>query len=489
MDRRKFLQLAATGAAGVMFFRSCTRFEIRKKPNVLFIAIDDLNDWIGCMYGHPNTKTPNIDRLAAKGTLFTNAHCQAPICGPSRASLMSGLLPSSTGIYGQIADEKIRASNAATRVCTFLPEYFQHNGYKTMGIGKLFHQHAPEGVFAISGGRVPGFGPKPEKRLKWAGKGGPDYGHTSTDWGPFPERDEAMPDYQSAQWARARLSEDHDKPFFLAVGFLRPHVPWHVPQKWFDLHPADQLVMPPYLPNDRDDIPDIGQQITAVPMMPTTEWAIKSGEWKYIVQAYLACISFVDYYVGQILQALEASRYADNTIILLWSDHGYHIGEKNRFAKHSLWEEATRAPLIISAPGLNKGQVCHKPVGMIDIYPTLLDLCNLEPNSQNEGHSLVPLLKNSASDWQNMAVTTYGRNNHAIRDEYLRYIRYEDGSEELYDHRIDSEEWYNLADKRAYLREIERLKEYLPGVNEPWAPTSRYDFNKYFSAQRIRESE
>ena len=489
MKRRKFLEYAVTGTAGAMLLPSCKQFTAKKQPNVLFIAVDDLNDWIGCMAGHPNTKTPNIDKLAARGTVFTNAHCQAPLCGPSRASLMSGLYPSTTGIYGQIEDEDIRKSNAATQTCTFLPEYFKQNGYKTMGIGKLFHRHAPKGVFDVSGGRVPGFGPVPEKRMKWEGKSGPDYGGTSTDWGAFPEKDEDMPDYHSAQWAKERLAEDHDKPFFLGVGFLRPHVPWHVPQKWFDMHPADQLQMPPYLPNDYDDIPETGKKVAELPMMPTTEWAIKTGEWKNIVQAYLACISFVDHYVGEVLTALENSKYADNTIIVLWSDHGYHIGEKNRFGKHSLWEEATRTALIISTPDFNKKQVCQKPVGSIDLYPTLLDLCNFKANPQNQGHSLKPLLENSSASWENAAITTYGRNNHSIRDEHFRYIHYEDGSEELYDHRNDHDEWYNLADSKDYAEAKMRLKKHLPKINAPWAPTSIYNYNKYFTEQRIRESE
>ena len=488
MDRRAFIKKTCAAATASMLLPSCSGTK-GGKPNVLFIAIDDLNDWLGCMNGHPNTLTPNIDKLAARGTLFRNAHCQAPICGPSRASLMTGLLPSTTGIYGQINDKKIRESNAATQKCTFLPEYLKQHGYKTMGIGKLFHQHAPEGVFDISGGRVAGFGPKPPERLKWQGESGPDHGGTSTDWGAFPENDEEMPDYQSALWARARLAETHEEPFFLAVGFLRPHVPWHVPQKWFDLHPAEELTMPPYLPTDYDDIPEIGHRIAELPMMPTTEWAKQTDEWKNIVQAYLACISFVDHYVGEVLEALEKSAYADNTIIVLWSDHGYHIGEKNRFGKHSIWEEATRAPMIIAGPNLNSGQICTKPAGMIDIYPTLLELCSLPRNPQNEGHSLKPLLVNPESDWPHTAVSTYGRNNHAIRDEHFRYIRYEDGSEELYDHRNDKDEWHNLANEQAYQAEKERLRRHLPQTNMPWAMTSKYDYNKYFIEQRRRESQ
>jgi arylsulfatase A-like enzyme len=345
-----------------------------KKPNVLFLAIDDMNDWLGCLGGHPDVRTPNIDRLARRGTVFANAHCQAPICGPSRASIMTGLLPSTTGIYGQINDAKIRQASAATETAPFLFEYFRDHGYKTMAIGKLFHQHVPKGTVDESGGRVPGFGPVPPQRFKWDAK------KTSTDWGAFPDSDEQMPDYGTAQWSVERLKRKHEKPFLLAAGFLRPHVPWYVPKKWFDMYPADRLAMPPYLPSDYDDIPEIGIKLTDVPMMPTTEWAKKNGEWKYIVQAYLACVTFVDHYVGEILKALEESGYADNTYVVLWGDHGYHIGEKNRFAKHSLWEEATRAPLLVAGPGLEGGQVCKKPVGMIDMYPTLLDLCGLPAN-------------------------------------------------------------------------------------------------------------
>lgn len=485
MDRRDFVKtlgLTALGSLPVLGF--ARKYSVAAtRPNVLFIAIDDLNDWIGCMGGHPNTLTPNIDALAKQGTLFTNAHCQAPLCGPSRASLMTGLRPSTTGIYGQIKDDFIRQANEATRKNRFLFEYFHQSGYRTMAVGKLFHNHVPEGTVDESGGREKGFGPKPPHRLNWDRKG------TSTDWGPFPDRDEQMPDFRSAQWAIERLHEKHDKPFFLAAGFLRPHVPWHVPQKWFDLHPLDGIQTPPYLPSDYDDLPEIAIRVASVPMMPTTEWAIKNKKWKEVVQAYLACVSFVDHQVGKVLDALRASPYVDNTIIVLWSDHGYHLGEKNRFAKHSLWERATRAPLIISGPHLNKGQSCSKPVGMIDLYPTLLELCGLPANPQNEGHSLLPLLKNPENDWPNAVVTTYGRNNHAVRTEFYRYIHYENGAEELYDHRIDANEWTNLANRPEYRELKERLKKLLPQVNAPWAPVSRYDINDYFREQREREKK
>ena len=475
IDRRQFLRTAPLAAGSLLAQRS-------GKPNVLFLAVDDLNDWIGCLDGHPNTLTPNMDRLAKRGTLFTNAHCQAPICGPSRASLMTGLLPSTTGIYGQINDRNLRKASDATRDAPFLFEYFRDQGYHTMAIGKLFHSHVPEGTVDESGGRARGFGPKPPKRLKW------DATKTSTDWGPFPERDDQMPDYQSAQWSAERLRRDYDRPFFLAAGFLRPHVPWHVPQRWFDLHPPETLTTPPYLASDYDDLPEIAIRLAEVPMMPTTKWAVESKEWKNIVQAYLACVSFVDHQVGEVLKALDESPHAGNTVVVLWSDHGYHLGEKNRFAKHSLWERATRAPLMFAGPGLAKGQVCGKPVGMIDLYPTLADLCGLPANPRNEGHSLRPLLDDPGSPWPYAAITTYGRNNHAVRTEHHRYISYEDGSEELYDHRQDGNEWHNLAGEAEQRATIARLRKHLPAVNAPWSPAAPYDYNPYLTSAFRGES-
>jgi len=467
--------------------------EIEKQPpNVLYIAVDDLNDWLGCMNGHPNTKTPNLDRLASNGVLFTNAHCQAPLCGPSRASIMTGLRPSTTGIYGMIDDNKIKQDNPATEDITFLPNYFQQHGYHTMGIGKLFHQHAPKGVFEESGGRVKGFGPVPSERFVWDGYGTSDrskYGRTSTDWGAFPEADSLMPDYQSAQWAIERLNRDFDKPFFLAVGFLRPHVPWYVPQKWFDMHPLDSIETPPYLEEDMDDLPAIAMEMDDMPMMPTTKWAIESGEWPKMIQAYLACVSFVDFYIGEVLHALENSQYADNTIVVLWSDHGYRMGEKHTFAKHCLWEEATNAPLIFAGPGIQKGKVISSPAEMLSIYPTLVDLCDLATNRQNEGHSLASVLSGETEKAGEFALTTYGWGNHGIRTENFRYIRYNNGSEELYDHRTDPNEWFNLAMGGAEDDKITQLQKYLPSTDVPYAKHSSYNFNPYFIQDKIKHSE
>jgi arylsulfatase A-like enzyme len=458
-------------------------------PNVLFIAVDDLNNLLGILGGYAKAKTPNIDRLAARGVLFSNAHCQAPLCGPSRASLMTGLRPSTTGIYGMIPDDKIRSDNPATKGIVMLPEYFGNNGYHTMGIGKLFHQHAPEGTFDESGGRVKGFGPYPPERFAWDGYGSSDrenYGRTSTDWGAFPETDDQMPDHASVDWAMERLNREYDKPFFLGVGLLRVHVPLYVPQKWFDLYPLESITTPPYRADDLSDVPPVALRINDLPMMPTTEWARASGEWPKIMQAYLACISFVDYEIGRLLDALDGSDYADNTVVVMWSDHGYRMGEKGTFAKHALWEAATNAPLLFSAPGLPKGEIIDQPAEMLSIYPTLLELCGLPAYEKNEGISLVPLMQGENKGGTYTAITTFGRNNHAVRSGRFRYIRYEDGGEELYDHENDPNEFTNQAGNPAYRTDIKRLKNFLPQENANWAPNSSYTFQPYFVEQKAR---
>lgn len=458
-------------------------------PNVLFIAVDDLNDWVGSMHGHPDVKTPNIDRLAARGVQFQNAYCQAPLCGPSRASLMTGLRPSTTGIYGMINDNLIKEDNPVTRDIIFLPEYFKRQGYHTMGIGKLFHQHAPDGVLDESGGRSRGFGPSPKKRFKWQGKASNGYSGTSTDWGAYPDADSLMPDFQSAQWASERLKKDYDKPFFLAVGFLRPHVPWYVPKKWFDQYNVSELDMPPYKSDDLDDVPETALKINDLPMMPSTEWAIKSGEWPNMIHAYLASITFVDDQVGKLLTALDESGHANNTIIILWSDHGYRMGEKGTFAKHALWEEATHAPLMLAGPGVPSGKVIDEPVELLSIYPTLLELSGLPAYDRNEGKSLVALMHGKDNYQEHFALTTYGMNNHSVRTKDMRYIRYEDGGEELYDERRDPNEWKNLAGEKRYRKTIAQLRKYLPDVNVHWTKHSEYNFQPYFTEQKMRSEE
>jgi len=412
--------------------------EKKTPPNILFISIDDLNDWPAFLKGHPDAKTPNMDRLAKRGTSFRDAHCQFPLCGPSRASVFTGMLPTSIGVLDHLKDDEL-AEIARVKGLPLMHTYFADAGYKTMAVGKLYHEHVPTGTVDMSGGRGP-FGPKPKPGFKWVSD------RTSTDWAAWPERDDQTADFRSAEWTVARLGEAHDRPFLLMTGFLRPHVPWFVPQGWFDLHqPAERLMLPPYRADDWSDIPPFAVSVATDDQYPTTAWAQEHDEWHNIVQAYLACVSYVDHYVGEVVDALDRSPYADNTIIMLWSDHGYHLGEKGLFKKVTLWERSTHVPLMVVGPGLPANQVCDQVVSLLDMYPTLVDLAGLPENLRNEGQSLRPLIENPAAAWDHPAITTLFAGNHALTTDEYRYIRYKDGSEELYDRANDPNEWTNLA--------------------------------------------
>jgi len=432
--------------------------KINKKPNVLFIAVDDLNDWIGCMGGHPQAKTPNIDRLAKRGVLFSNAHCQGPICGPSRASLMAGLLPSTTGQYNNSPHFR---KGARLKDAITLTQHFSDNGYKTFGVGKIFHGgHQDPQSFDVNGPRL-GHGPLPKEKLVYP------TGSKLWDWGIYPDSDEKTHDHQSATWAIEKLNQRHETPFFLAVGFYRPHVPMYATKKWFDMYPLETIQLPKVLLNDRDDISEFAQELARDYSAPPHQWFIENNQWKHAVQSYLACVSFIDYQVGRLLNALEDNKLADNTIIVLFSDHGWHLGEKQRWAKRSLWQRSTCSPLIISAPALARESQCSQPVGLIDLYPTLVELCGIEPKTDIEGRSIVPLLKNPAMKWEYPAITTFEQNNHAVSSERWRYIRYADGSEELYDNSTDPHEWYNLAHDPEYADVVKQHVRWLPKINVP----------------------
>jgi len=449
-----------------------------KHPNILMIIIDDLNDWVGAMGGHPNALTPNIDRLAEQGTLFTNAHAAVPLCGPTRATLLSGLRPSTTGLYGQANYSDLKENVMTSRVA-LLPEYFSQNGYLTISTGKVYHGRAPSEAFDISLEQGTGyFGPFPEERMNWTS---PDGHRTATDWGPYPDSDDKMPDHEYANWAAEQLQKEYEKPFLMSVGFVRPHVPLHVPQKWFDMHPIDEVMLPHHHDKQFEDMPETALRFSYQLRMPNMEYMKEGNRWRESVQAYLACVTFVDHYVGLVLDALEQSPHADNTVVVLFSDHGYHVGEKGIWAKHTLWEESTRIPMIISRPGDSEPQRTHRPANHLDIYPTLVELANLPPNPDNEGRSLVPLLDNPKADGYNASVTTHGFGNHAVRTERWRYIRYEDGAEELYDHWTDPNEWINLATRSQYVQVIKELRGHLPEVNAPWdANVSRGShYNEY----------
>jgi arylsulfatase A-like enzyme len=448
-----------------------------EKPNVLFIMVDDLNDWVGYTGKNGSTITPNIDALAARGTAFTEAYGQYPVCGPSRASLFSGLLPSDLKMWDHPKGDHEVVEAAAKHKTPLLHTYFRENGYKTMAVGKLLHKHLPKGSVDLSGGRgdwdqLPG-----SKELKWKSK------KTLTDWGVYPESEEEMTDPKAAAWAVSRLEEKHDSPFMLMVGFLRPHVPWYVPQKYFDnVGDADQITLPLYKKDDLDDLTPYIRDLNRKEHMPSTEWAIKEGEWHNIVQSYLASINFADHYVGKVLDALKASKYADNTIVILVSDHGYLLGEKNTFQKQALWERANKVPMIIAGPGLPQGEKRQQTVGLIDLYPTMLDLAGLPRNSANVGHSLKPILLNAEQKWNYPVISQWqdrpkakGKKKYlsgqAIQLGSWRYSLYGDGSEELYNHDVDPHEWSNLASTPALAAKnrqlMDDLKAKLPNNFKP----------------------
>ena len=451
------------------------------KRNVLFISVDDLNDWTGFLGGHPQALTPHMDRLAEKGVVFTEAHCQAPICGPSRAAILTGKFPHSTGIYAQYNTGRMMDYLDKNHPdIVQLPDWFERHGYTSEAVGKITHGSG-SGLFDVDHGRFEGFGPKPDTRFHYDPAWFPEkFGSTQTDWGAFPDRDEDMPDFKIASVAEKFLAEKHDRPFFFCVGFMRPHVPLYVPQPWLDKFPLDRIQTPMWKSDDLDDVPQAAHEVNETPQMPTTEWAISTDQWGRAVQAYLASVAFMDFQLGRVLSALESGPHADNTYIVLFSDHGYHMGEKNRFSKHTLWERSSRVPLIISGPGIAGGTRCASPVGLIDIYPTLTGLCGLNPNPSNEGRSLVGLLNSPGTTWNHPVLTTYGRGNHAVQTADFRLIRYYDGAMELYDHRTDPHEWTNLAGRDQYDSLIRQLTSYLPENEAQWAAPSSHKVNNHF---------
>lgn len=463
----------------MLFLTTSFVLAAEKQPNVLLISIDDLNDWTGVQGGHPQAQTPNIDRLAARGTLFNNAHCQSPVCNPSRSSLMTGRHPHSSGVYFLSPD--LQQAPALQGLDT-LPERFAKHGYQTLAAGKLFHTR-DQRFFQTYGGNMGGFGPRPKKKISQP------HGHPLWDWGAFPDRDEDMPDDKIASWAVEQLNampKDLEKPFFMGVGFYRPHVPMFAPKKWFDKFPQDQIQLPLVKENDRDDLSPYAIALTNEKhVSPTHQWMTSAGQWQHAVQSYLASVAFADHCLGRVLDALDASEHKDNTIVVLFSDHGFHLGEKQRWAKRTIWENGTRVPVIVAAPGYGAGQISPKPAQLLDLFPTLLDLANLPRDHSQEGHSLVPLLNNPAADWPHIALSSFGKGNFAVRSQRYRYIQYLDGSEELYDHQVDPHEWNNLAKDANALAILEAHRKHIPEKQADVLPGKSTGHNAYSAAQRF----
>ncbi len=454
-------------SASLLFIAAMTVVEpcraAEARPNVLMIAVDDLNDWVGYLGGNPQCRTPNIDRLAARGMLFTRSYCAAPVCNPSRAALLTGSRPSTSGVYSNSQPWRVALPNVLT-----LPQHFMANGYHAAGCGKIFHGAFPEDASWNEYLRQKG-DPEPTKEILES-----PHSHAGTiRWGELDVDDSKMSDHKMVDWTIKYLKEKHDKPFFLGCGIFRPHMPWNVPRKYYDMYPLETIQLPKVLETDLDDIPPAGRQMAK----PEGDHAtiLKTGNWQRAVQAYLASIAFTDGEIGRLLDALDNSDFAKNTIIVLWGDHGWHLGEKQHWRKFALWEEATRTPLIFVVPGMTQpGSVCERTVDLMAVYPTLSELCGMPlPKQPIEGKSIVSLLKDPKSEWNTPALTTHQRNNHAVRSERFRYIRYEDGSEELYDHDADPLEWKNLADDPRFAGVKKELAAAIPSVNAPDSPNMR----------------
>ncbi len=470
LDRRDFIRMVGLGAATLMFpvcRRDAARSKVIEKPNVLFISVDDLNDWIEPLGGHSQARTPNLARVAKEAVNFTHNYCASPACNPSRASLMTGVHTYASGMYSNYQDWRKVMPDAKT-----IGEYFRENGYYSAGAGKIFHydQVAPacwDEYFPSQTKNMPDYYyPNRETTVNM-----PMFKHMykDFDWSPIPLQDEETGDYKSVKWVSDQLEREHEKPFFLACGIYRPHVPWYVPKKYFDMFPLESVQLPEILENDLDDLGERAREI-AYRAGNYHKHVLEAGQWKNAVQGYLASIAFADAMAGRLLDALENSPYAENTIVILWSDHGWQLGEKEHWRKFALWENLARCVLMIKVPkgtiglpdGSETGSRCNRITSLMDIYPTLIELCGLPEREGLDGHSLVPLLRNPRLEWDYPAITTYDFWEFSVRTEDWHYIRYIDASEELYNLRNDPEEWTNLAVNPQYKQVKEKLAACIP---------------------------
>ena len=453
-------------------------------PNVLFISVDDMNDWVGCL-GSDRVPTPHIDALAARGLLFTNAHAPSPKCAPSRAAILTGKRASTTGLYSNGHWWRPAYPELVT-----LPHYFKNNGYYVAGGGKVHHHtdgfnppdqwHEYHQLIQDKDLIVDYFRKRKEERRFLTTM--PRHPSDSLDWGPMDVDDQEMGDAYTVQWASEFLQREHEKPFFLAVGLFQPHLPFYAPKKYFDALPKEQVELPINKPGDLDDIPAGGQRMAEY-RRNDLRMIEEYDDLQHCVQSYLASIAHADTMIGELMSSFDQSDYSENTIIVLWSDHGYAFGEKDHFAKNTLWERSTHVPFIMAVPGVTQaGSRTSSPVDLTCLYPTLTKLCSLPVPNGLDGVDIGPLLENPEIQWQSPAIIDYLKGNTAIRTKDWRYIRYAEGSEgeELYDLLDDPNEWTNLAPSHQEL--TKNFKFWLPQSYAKEVPTKgayEFDSDKY----------
>ncbi len=457
------------------------------KPDVLFIAVDDLNDYISPLDNHPGVKTPNFDRLAKRSVTFANAHCAAPVCHASRVAMMTGVHPVTSGIYNNLFGAhgpRWRDESPALRDAIVLSQHFRNHGYRAVGGGKIFHtlqwtpgdsQNDPEAWDDYRGDPLdpisadwprPVLTPDAEAGLTPGRPLGPRQLFGAQ---PLQVADRETGDHMVVDWAAEQLAKPQDKPLFLAVGLFRPHIPFEVPQRYFDLHPLEDVQLPAVLKDDLDDS-------RAPQRQSWHRWVLENDQWKVLMQGYLASISYADHQLGRLLDALDASARKDDTIIVLWSDHGFHIGEKENWEKFCLWDQTTRVPLFVHVPekrldgGSANGQSTRQPVTLTDLYPTLCELTGIPIPAQCDGLSLVPQLRKPQTPRPRLSLTSYAfgaKPSHAVSDARYRMIRYADGFEELYDLEADPHEFRNLASDPQFAETKQRLAEGFPRTVAP----------------------
>ena len=410
------------------------------KPDIVLIIVDDLNDWLGCLDGHPDAYSPNIDALAEHGMLFPQAYCNSPQCRPSRTSMMHGVYPFKTGTYFNA-----RFQNEAPIKTPAMQQFFMNQGYRVASGGKVFH--GTPGRYGDSLFRKPADPKPPKGENNFNAMAAPNDGYA------LDAKDEEMSDYKVATWASEQWQMVTEKPLLMTVGFFRPHRPLHVPKPWFEKFPLSSIRRPaePVGVDDWEDMPEFSRRLARThahkPLhqgLSDHEYIVENQQWDATIRAYHASIAFVDRQIGRFLDTIKKNPRGRETYIILTSDHGWHLGEKKHWCKGAIWEQTTHVPFIVSGPGIEPGSKCLQPVSLIDVYPSLVDLAGLEVPAWLDGTSIKSQLTDPESP-RGPAISSYGEGNTSIRTLNWRYIRYEDGSEELYDHRSDPNEWTNLA--------------------------------------------
>ncbi len=456
-------------------FNSCKSYKseestkLIKQPNVLFISMDDLNDWIQPLGGgNSQAISPNLDKFAENGVNFTKAYSPSPACNPSRSATLTGIHTYKSGMYSSYQDW--RTVPVLSKSLT-IGQHFRNNGYYTAGAGKIYHYNQVDTLgwddYYPSIKRPMPKDPVPKKTP--ANMPRFENMYTMFDWGALPQNDEDMGDHKTVEYISGQLKKKHDKPFFLAAGIYRPHMPWYVPQKYFDMFPLDEIQLPPLMEGDTTDLGPFAKELM-VRGGNYHKHVVEADQWKKAIQGYLASIAFADAMLGKLLDELEKSAYADNTIVVIWSDHGWQLGQKKHWRKFALWENVIRSVMMMKVPkgvekmpmGSKNGIATANTTSLLDIYPTLVDLCNLPERNDFDGVSLRPILMDPEKDVPRPVITSYDYGSYSIRYKNWHYIEYIDNSTELYNLDNDSEEWYNLTDVDSLQQIKSQMKSYIP---------------------------